>query len=189
VLSASAGVLGLALGMVLGTAGCGCGVGGTDAGGAGADGAAATDGGGAGTDAGGANPVDAGASVDYGATVLIGALDRIVLTKSDVTRDLCFQVRLVRPAGGGSFAITAPAGFAVEFATVAMGASPCDTTPPAAGELATGGSGTIVETAPPGAVYPCELGLDFTIDFDPGAPTWVPATEPFLRDLLPVSGC
>jgi hypothetical protein len=120
---------------------------------------------------------DGGAGVVYDAAGMAMALDRIVIVKADPGPDICAAVRLVCPGEGMSFGITAPEGWAVEFAYVTRGAAGCSASQafPADTVMATGGSGSVTWTVQEQGAYPDKLSIDATLAFSQ-KPEWVPAT-------------
>jgi hypothetical protein len=146
------------------------------AGGAGASGGAATGGGGAGV-------------VEYRAVNLVTGAPRFVLTKKDIGRDLCFQLRLLM--GAGDFATFDAPGMPFEELLVAEGAATCGETggappsaPPTTSVPAADADGDIGLSDPP-----CAVTASFTLAFDDPQP-WVPASEVFEVRALPIEqGC
>jgi hypothetical protein len=159
---------------------------GTSAGGAGAGGANATGSGGSGgsgttdasgqaghsTDEAGAGDAAGEAGVTYLGCTYVGAIDRIVIAKRDVVRDLCFNVVLSYP-GQQRQELALPTGFGVEFISVGA-ASRCPTRVPSSlrASLAVGS----IQQASGGGIagHPTRVNVDVTLTFpanDAGAPS------------------
>ncbi len=149
-----------------------------------------------GVDAGGdAAAVDAAlidadpAQATYAARALIGALDRILITKADPVLDICVMVRLVSPAGIGKLGITLPANWDTEFAFAYPGAADCHTFTefPQNPVYALAGSGAIDWTVAGGEIYPTEItSVDVTLTF-PANQQPIPETVRMAAGNLPVS--
>ena len=108
---------------------------------------------------------DASAAESYAAYAVVGALDRIRIVKMDWANDVCYGIGLVSPTMQGSFGITVPAGWDVEFAYGALGADSCGDQVPADPIWGISGTGT-VRFDVGGAIYPTVLTVDARVVFN-----------------------
>jgi hypothetical protein len=141
---------------------------------------------GAGCDAG----CDAGASGPdaYEALSLFTNLPRYAILKASPARDLCFRLTIVTVSGPGLPGFTG--NVSVESGIVTHAATDCEVSglplpTPATSYPVVSGMGTVTMTGPPGCTTSVHAKLVFS-----GAPSWVPASEPFDADgLAIVGGC
>ncbi|MDI1476218.1 hypothetical protein [Polyangium sp. y55x31] len=142
--------------------------------------------GGAGGD-GGSGGAGGGGGVEYSASNLFTHVPRFIVFKADPARNVCFRL-FVEMGSTSTIAIEATAPWIVSHADVTNQASDCATPggfppQPMSSAPAVSGGGTLVVEG----TFPCSISLHGALTFDAQAP-WVPMTEPFDVDALPVEG-
>ncbi|MCB9701822.1 MAG: hypothetical protein H6711_08020 [Myxococcales bacterium] len=131
-----------------------------------------------------------GGAVEYHAFVLIGGLDRVVVRKLDDDAGRCTELRLYSPVDVAMWPIMTPKLWQVEAASISDQVAPCLTNDPLDTPVwATNGAG-VVDWPPldPNMIFPCEIDVDVTLDFDDPQP-WVPAADAMQVMGLAVDGC
>ncbi|AKT39271.1 uncharacterized protein CMC5_034190 [Chondromyces crocatus] len=128
---------------------------------------------------------------DFAAGFYFGGLDRLILRKVDLARDLCIRIVFVTPPSqGGVFNISLPEDWGVSDAWITNSAADCEAspeTPPGESAQATGGSGMVSWTTGSSMYVPCRVGIDATLIFS-GAPSWAPASVPLSAAGIVVEG-
>lgn len=158
---------------------------GTGSGGAGGSGGIGGSGGAGGDGAGGG--AGGGGGVEYSASNLFTNVPRFIVFKADPARNVCFRL-FVEMGSTSTIAIESAAPWVVSHADVTNQASDCATPggfppQPMSSAPAVSGGGTLgIE-----GTFPCSISLHGALTFDAQAP-WVPMTEPFDVDALPVEG-
>ncbi|MDI1451843.1 hypothetical protein [Polyangium sp. 6x1] len=152
-------------------------------GGAGGGGGSGGAGGGGGGGAGGGG----GGGVEYSAANLLTHVPRFIIFKADPTQNVCFRL-FVEMGSMSPLAIEATAPWIISHADVTNQASDCATPggsppQPMSAAPAISGAGTLVVDG----TFPCTISLHGTLSFDAQGP-WVPMSEPFDVDALPVEG-
>ena len=138
---------------------------------------------------GGGSSFDGGSGgVEYAAFNLFTHVPRFVVFKVDHARNLCFRIWVEGLGGPGALGINVTSPWGVERAEVTNDVNDCVVSggfpvPPMTYADATAGMGSMVLQGQ----FPCALDLHATISFSPIGP-WVPASEPFDVDALPVDG-
>jgi hypothetical protein len=123
--------------------------------------------------------LDAAAGV-YAASLVPGGLDRLIITKSDSQRGLCFRLVLAAPGGSAAFPVQVPAPWVAESAVVAPLTAACTSIAgPSAPTAAISGTGTVRWMG----TRPCLLDVEVTLSF-PATPA-----ERLLVAGLAVTGC
>jgi hypothetical protein len=110
--------------------------------------------------------------VTYLGCTFIGGIDRIVIAKRDVDRDLCFNV-VLSSSGTATPGLSTPPGFGLEYASVGP-AFPCPIRASSTMVRASQVVGSIDQTSGGGvAGSPSRVSIDVTLSFAPndaGAP-------------------
>jgi hypothetical protein len=147
-------------------------------------------GGGATGGAGGTGGIMDGGStgVEYFAYNLFTHVPRFVIFKVDNTRNLCFRIFVEGFSGGGILGIDVTDPWAAAHAEVTNNVADCVMSmgfppQPMSFANAVSGMGTIVVEGS----FPCAVSIHSNITFDTAQP-WVPMSEAFDADALPVDG-
>ena len=127
-----------------------------------------------------------GAGAAYAAAMFVGGYNRLVITKWDAERRLCFRVQLTQSYSPSALPLELPARWGVERAGVTAATDACDLKLPLPipATRATGGSGHVRFTGG----MPCTVDVDVELVFDPPAPGG-PARERLIRPGLTVRNC
>lgn len=122
----------------------------------------------------------------YRAVTIVGGINRLVITKWDVRRRLCFRLQLASAWNPSALPLELPGRWGVERAGVTTDAATCDVPypPPRPATNASGGSGYVRWMG----LRPCVIDLDVELVFDPAAPG-VPARERLTSSGLTPPGC
>jgi hypothetical protein len=145
--------------------------------------------GGMGGTGGSIEPVDGGSNgIEYSANNLFTHVPRFMIFKADHTRNICIRVWVEGFSGMGAFNIDVTTPWAVNNVEVTNDVNDCALTNgfppmPMSSANALSGLGTIVVEG----AFPCSVSVHATLSFDPLEP-WIPATEAFDVDGLPVDG-
>ncbi|MDI3287232.1 hypothetical protein [Polyangium sp. 15x6] len=143
--------------------------------------------GGAGGGGGSGGAGGGGSDVEYSASNLFTHVPRFIVFKADPARNVCFRL-FVEMGTTSTIAIEATAPWVVSYADVTNQASDCATPggfppqPMSAAPAVSGGGTLVVE-----GTFPCSISLHGALTFDAQGP-WVPTSEPFDVDALPVEG-
>jgi len=113
-------------------------------------------------------------TVTYLGCTYVGGYDRLVVSKRDTARDLCFNVVLFDNSGTPTAGLTSPQNFRLEWASVGP-ASACPSRFPQS-TSATQTTGTITQTAGAPGV-PQAVDVDVMMSFGAGNDAGAPATE------------
>jgi hypothetical protein len=130
---------------------------------------------------------DGAAAGVYGARWISGGLDRLVITRWDPERRLCFRLRLASPSGPSAVALELPARWGVESAGVTTGASNCEVGLPIPEPSlhAVSGSGRVRWTG----FVPCTIeAVDVELSFS-SPPAGVSPRERLMKTSVPATPC
>jgi len=136
---------------------------------------------------GGSGGAGGGGGVEYSATNLFTHVPRFIIFKADPARNVCFRL-FIEMGSTSTINIEATDPWIVSHADVTNQASDCATPggfppQPMSSATALSGAGTLIVEGS----FPCSISLHGSLSFDAQAP-WVPMSEPFDVDALPVEG-
>ncbi len=131
----------------------------------------------------------ASGEAEYRAVAVIGALDRIRITKHDLASDRCSWITLVAPSSPGQYDVDTPRGWSVEQIAITDDGDACESDSPGMfeSEPATSATGAI-EFGEPGIVYPCLVSPAVDAAFAGRLPG-IPPMDAFAATDIPVEGC
>jgi len=131
--------------------------------------------------------------VIYTACNLVGAYDRVLISKRDDRRGTCTRIGLASPLKQSVVPISVPPGWSVEVAAISNQPSDCERSTGLAVNAvsATGGTGSIVWSSEDGVASPAQLSVHATLTFSgvSGAPSWTPPVDELDAEQLAVTSC
>jgi hypothetical protein len=140
------------------------------------------------------NPLPLSASrpgVIYAACSLVGAYDRVLISKRDDRKGTCTRIGLVSPSNESVIPISVPADWSVEIATISNEPSDCEFSAGLAVNAvsATGGTGSIVLSTQAGFAIPTQLSVHATLNFSGASASWAPRSDELNAERLTVTSC
>jgi hypothetical protein len=132
-----------------------------------------------------------GPGVSYTACSLVGAYDRVLISKRDDGKGTCTRIGLVSPSNESVIPISVPADWSVEIATISNEPSDCEfsTRLVVNAVSATGGTGSIVWSTQAGFAIPTQLSVHAALNFVGASASWAPPADELNAGRLTVTSC